>query len=170
MSFAACFAFLPLALAVGGGGAAAGRSVVVAGPKEPVRLSGEMSLEVRLENDGQEPFLAFGYLTWGRLGGLVLQIARYPSEEPVEPRFLDDSQIPSAMVNDALAFVRVYPGGFFGRRRADPARLLFDRPGEYLVWVEYRSPVPKRFCPVKGCWSREDGVLVSNRIIVRVLK
>lgn len=149
-------------------GAASAPSVVITGPSEPIRLADDVSFDVRLENAAQEPIVAFGYLAWGIRGGFLLRIARSPSGEPVEPRALDDSAIPPSMMQDRFAFVRLYPGQYLGLRRHDRARDLFDKPGVYVVWVEYRSPAPKRLCPAEDCWSRQDGVVESKRIVVRV--
>lgn len=45
---------------------------------------------------------------------------------------------------------------------------IFKESGDYLVFAEYTSPIPKNLSPVKNIWSREMPVITSNKIRVKI--
>jgi hypothetical protein len=67
--------------------------------------------------------------------------------------------------------VRLRPYTFFGAQSQVPIDELISKPGIYHVYVEYQSPMSKRFLPPPAdgvFWGREQGSVRSNVVEFKV--
>lgn len=136
--------------------------------RESYELSSEIELEVRLTNSGTSPVTVFAHLLWGRMGGMMLHI-RDENGLPVHGRFLDHDMVAPAWLADSAHYVRLNPRHFLGVSRVDRVSDLVEKPGRYEIYVQYLSPVPGKFAPTPGFWSREQGELGSAPITIEVV-
>lgn len=130
-------------------------------------LASEITFEVHLTNSGQEPIIVFGRLLWGRTGGITLHV-RDEGGSMVHGRFLDHDTLVPTWLSEPANYVSLNPGHFLGVSRVDRVADLVPEPGRYEVFVEYQSPVPEKFAPSPGFWSRERGVIRSASIPIEV--
>lgn len=131
-------------------------------------LVDNISLRVRIENQGPSPIVMYGKIGWGELGGLTLKIAR-ANGEVVQPESLDADMIIPSTLHDRSYYVTIFRSQFIGISRVERVTELFPDAGKYKVWVEYMSPVPRDSSLVRhSFWSMESGRVISNALILSV--
>jgi hypothetical protein len=108
---------------------------------------------------------AFG---WGPSAGLHLQIADSSGHEiptdffelfhPLPPRSGDGSQI------------TIGRSAFAGFDSGFPVKLLFPKPGRYVIKAIYKPPLPRNYFLGNPIWGEEDGQIESPRVKLIVKK
>jgi hypothetical protein len=130
-------------------------------------LSDDIRLDARVTNAGKSPLTVFGELLWGHAGGLVLRVTDKSNKE-IPAKALDDDMVVPSTLEDRNSFVVLGPGHYLGRTRVEHLSELVEKPGTYLIQVEYISPVPRDFGQGPDFWSREKPPVWSNKIEVHV--
>jgi len=130
-----------------------------------VTMSDAVTLSVKIENTSEAPVWIFGDLRWGEGGGLILHVGPWADDGPL-PLVIDHFRFDeSDVTSDAL--VRLSPSIFVGKERTIDVRDLVRHPGQYRIWVEYRSPISAKAFH-RLFWAKERGSVVSQAIILRV--
>lgn len=142
-------------------------NVTLTSSKQALKGDGNVILEAKLLNIGEEAVSLFGQLLWGYAGGFTLHIADEDGHI-VEPAQHDDDMIASSALGNPEYYLLLFPDQFVGVRRKDSAKNLFPKAGSYSLFVEYRSPVPERYARTPRFWGREKGTIRSTTIIIRV--
>jgi hypothetical protein len=135
--------------------------------KTDYSLADDIRLDVRLTNAGRSPLTVFGELLWGHAGGLVLQVTDASNRE-IPAKALDDDMVVPSTLEDRNSFVVLSPSHYLGRTRVEHLIKLVDKPGTYVIQVEYISPVPREFGQGPDFWNRERRPAWSNKIEVHV--
>ena len=130
-------------------------------------LGDKITLTVRLQNSGSEPFSIYKYLLWGFRGGLALDVTD-ASGRKVEPEQLDEDSVIPSTLEDQKSFLALPPLYQWGIAREDSTRNLFKKQGRYLVRLKYVSPVPREFFGKLTAWATEDGPVLSNVLTIDV--
>lgn len=132
------------------------------------QLSGQINLGAGIENRSNDPLTVYSWLGWGELGGFVLHVQDDKGRD-VTPAAMDDDMIIPSTLEDAHYFTELFRNHGLSVSRSATVKELFQRPGNYAVWVTYRSPVPAKLAlKAERFLSREDGALVSEKLRVTV--
>ncbi len=62
----------------------------------------------------------------------------------------------------------LWNGSVVGARQEFSVYEIFKESGDYLLFAEYTSPIPKSLSPIKNIWSREMPVISSNKIRIKI--
>jgi hypothetical protein len=132
------------------------------------QLGGQVHLQAGIENRSDEPLMVYSWLGWGELGGFVLHVKDDKGND-VSPTAMDDDMIIPSTLEDIHYYSTLFKRHGLSVRRSASVKELFQRPGNYVVWVTYRSPVPAKLAlKADRFLSREDGSLVSEKLHVIV--
>lgn len=144
-------------------------TVTLNSDKQEYSLGEDIHFDVRIANAGRSEVTVFGQLLWGYAGGLVLHVYDTSNKE-IPAKSLDDDMVVPSTLEDCHSFAVLNRNHYLGTTRADHLADLIERPGKYFIQVQYLSPVPKEFGQGPNFWSREKGVVWSNKIQVEVSK
>jgi hypothetical protein len=87
----------------------------------------------------------------------------------VQTKHFDDSITPPPPPDDRNAFVRLYPQHFLGTYyNSSIDELNLSKPREYTLLVEYHSPIAATGVQLSPFWGRENGVIRSKPIHIKV--
>lgn len=126
-------------------------------------------LEALLTNVGEEPIYLYGLLGWGHSASLTLHVTDALGKEVIA-KYLDDSLTPPPPAKDQSFFVNLNPHHFFGTTRESSLdELNINKPGKYIIMVEYHSPIPQSFGQGLPLWGREKGSIRSKPVQVEVV-
>lgn len=142
-------------------------SVVLNVPRTCVSRTGELRLEVRLENRSSEPVTLFGHLLFGASGGMILNIEDKNANR-VRPPFLLDEQVPPTAIRNPASYVILQRNHYLGTLLNEPAKDLFPTAGTFILSVHYLSPVAQRHFVGPNPFSRERGIVRSNSVTITV--
>ena len=133
-------------------------------------LNDKIELRVSIENEGLSPIVMYGKLGWGEAGGLVLNILNAKGDV-VRPPSLDDDIIIPSTLQDRNYYVTLFGNQFIGISRSERINEIFQGIGEYKIWVEYLSPIPKDLSLIKrSFWSMEQGKISSAPLSLMIKK
>ncbi len=142
-------------------------SVLVTSDKKTYSLDDSIQLQVLLMNAGGTPIFLYGYLSWGHMSSLTLDVRDEKGRAP-EVLILEDALTPPP--KDPSQFIKLEPGHLFGVIRCDDFEHINIRePGKYQIVVTYHSPIPKTFGFHEELWSMERGEVSSSPLYVEVL-
>lgn len=144
-------------------------SVLLRSDQNQVNLGAPLLLEIHVVNSGSEPVALYSDLRWGYSASLSLQVMD-SRNQPVEPEFVDDA-LTKPILAESLPISLIYPGHFLGvlsARRLEDAGIT--KQGKYKLQVQYHSPLSAQRVSEKAFWSREDGPVLSNTLIVEVIR
>ena len=131
---------------------------------------GKIRITAMLTNkDYVKDIFLYGRLGWGYLSSLTYTI-RDASGKRVEPKILADDLTPPIARNDPTSFVKLPPDQFLGIHYLEGLdRLNLSRPGKYSIVVEYHCPISATDVDLRDFWSKEDGLITSNRVWIEVV-
>ena len=143
----------------------------IATDRHKYRRHGKIKLTAMLTNtDYVKDIVVYGTLGWGYLSSFTYTI-RDASGKRIEPTILADEITFPIPRNDASAFVKLRPDQFIGVRYIETLdRLGLRKPGKYSIFVEYHCPISTTDVSLKEFWSKEDGILRSNRVWIEVVR
>jgi hypothetical protein len=146
-------------------------SVSVRSAESSYNIKGKIRLEIQIENVGGGSVLVWRHPGWG-VGRMNVRVFDSSGKE-VFTAFLADETPPPPREDDFIALER---GEFFGTHLSEVATHFVNTPGTYDIFVEYTSPLPEEYLrksiqlPRLPIWSRERGVIVSNRVRIEITK
>jgi uncharacterized protein YcfL len=149
-------------------GAGAAPSLTIRISKDVLSIDDHLSIEARLANDTSENVTVYGQILWGQRAGVTLHILDSRGSK-VEAQELDDDIVIPSHLSDPSSYVTLAPNHFFGTVRNDTAKNLFRQSGVYTIYAEYRSPVPASYLSGRTFWARENGVVRSPSVQIRIL-
>ncbi len=146
-----------------------GLQLIVVAPQRRYKLSEKITLPVMLLNSGKEDIYIFGTLGWGHSASLLLHV-RDSSGKEIEPIGVPDDQIQFTK-DDNSVFVKLVPNHFLGTNFFAPLEVLnMNRPGRYVVFAEYNSPLLLSDVHLRPFWSKERGPVNSNHVLIEVVR
>jgi hypothetical protein len=132
------------------------------------RKSSDLTLDVQLRNESDEPITVFGRLLFGGSGGLILTVTDAAGKVIATPVLLDE-QVPPAFLRHASSYVVLQPHHYLGTALIQPVKDLFAGSGTYRITIDYLSPVPRRYFTNGGkSFGRENGIVRSNSLTVHI--
>ena len=137
--------------------------------KSTYSINENLQIEIQITNTGTDPLFINRDLGWG-IERTYVRVFDEKGKE-VHTNFLPDELPPPPREK---AFVEIREDDFFGVRINDSLRHFVNVPGTYELFVEYTSTITDRWArrylrlPVEHIWTRERGMVVSNRIRITV--
>jgi hypothetical protein len=142
--------------------------VVLSSARQTYSMSDRATFQVALVNTSDEQIRVYRILQWGHAAGFVLHVFDENGIE-VKSRFYDDYiPIPSTL-NTSDSYIILGPDHLLGTLRTDELADWGVKPGSYTIEVEYQSPILRKYRDDDRFWSRDRGVLHSNRIVLQIL-
>jgi len=136
--------------------------------KTTYKPTDRLKLQVLLTNTSNGTVYVYAILSWGYSASLTLHISD-SSGKGVQMKRFDDSITPPPPPDDKNAFVRLYPQHFLGTYyNSSIDELNLSKPGEYTLLVEYHSPISATNVQLSPFWGRENGVIGSKPIHIKV--
>lgn len=132
-------------------------------------LRDNIHLEIARENIGNKSLLICRQWGWGT-GRTQVRVFDSRGKEVVTD-FLPDELPPPPQPFD---YVLLEPREFIGLHLEEPTTHFVNQPGEYELIVEYTSYLSEKYArdvmkmPDKPFWSRERGLVISNRIKLHI--
>jgi hypothetical protein len=138
--------------------------------RESYATNDSLFLEAAIRNDDERPIFVYRNLVWGP-GGFMIHV-KDARGNFVQPEVLDDTFGPPPSDNDPTLFVKLEQYAFLGIFRKIPVKNLISRPGKYIIWIEYRSPIPRSYMAenikkMPVLWE-EDTPLLSDQTIITI--
>jgi hypothetical protein len=131
----------------------------------------KLSIEIQLENVGNESLLLWRSWAWG-VGRTDVRVIDSNGKD-VMTTFLADQLPPMPRRED---FIELKPTEFFGIRLTEDATHFVNTPGTYDFVVEHTVPLTEQDIrkyvrlPDLPVWGRERGTIASNRIRIEISK
>jgi hypothetical protein len=148
---------------------AKGLELSLVAQKRRYKPSDQFRMDVILTNTGRDAVYILSQLDWGYSASLVIHVFDASGKEIQPQGVFDDHTFVSP--GDQSAFVKLLPHHFLGTNFFTPLEILnLKRPGKYAIFVEYHSPLAASDVKVSPFWSREDGTIKSNTVIVEVIR
>jgi hypothetical protein len=145
-------------------------SITLRAEKDIYKPEEKINLQTSVTNLSSNTLYIYSILTWGRSASLSLIVAD-SNGKPIQGKFLNDSIPPPPRPNDNHSFVRLYPNHFLGTKySASLSELNIDKPGKYLLLVEYHSPILANSVELTPFWGKENGVVQSNTVSIEVVE
>ena len=130
----------------------------------------DIKLKVMVKNDEvSDDVFIYGDMGFGYSASFTL-FRRDDKGREVPTRFIDDYRGNPPNLDDPHTFVKLSSGTFLGIGYENSIyNLHLEKPGKYMLWVEYHSPISKSEAKVTPFWGSEDGNVKSNvlEILVR---
>jgi hypothetical protein len=146
-----------------------GLELIVVAPQRRYKLSEKITLPVMLFNSGKDDIYVFGTLGWGHSASLLLHV-RDSSGKEIEPVGVPDDQT-QFIKDDKSILVKLVPNHFLGTNFFAPLEVLnLNRPGRYVVFAEYKSPLSLSDVELRPFWGKERGPINSNRVSIEVVR
>jgi hypothetical protein len=141
--------------------------------KPSTSISEDLHLDLQFVNVGSGPLLLFRELGAG-VGRTNLRVFDEHGKE-VMSRVLADEIPPPPSPHSKDAFVEIKINESFRTQLIDSLENIVNhRPGNYEMFVEYTSMISDSWArdflsfPVERIWTRDRGMIVSNRIRITV--
>jgi hypothetical protein len=131
------------------------------------RSGSDLILDVAVRNDSRRPVTIFGRMLFGAGGGFIIRITTSDGKTIRSP-FLVDEQVPVSAITKRSSYIVLQPQHYLGTTLIEPTKAMFERPGNYDITVWYLSPVPRRYFGDAASFAREDGLVKSNTVTVRI--
>ena len=130
-----------------------------------VRLTDDVVTTVFFRSPKKEVTI-WDALGWNASTGLSLEVLDYPGHQIKEFLQMYDLAPPDETGKGALMSI----GGntFAGFDSRIPAKLLFPRPGRYILKCIYSPPLPRKYFQGSSIWGKEDGTIESAGVPILV--
>lgn len=144
-----------------------GMRVEISSDKTDYRMNEPIRLAVLLKNESESEFWVYNDLGWGDSSSFSLWVKDTRTGKDVTGQFLADALTPPPGSKDQ--FTKILPHYYFGfDANWRMKELNIDRPGSYMITVNYHSPIPLAFGLGLPIWSKEMGSVRSNSLKVQV--
>jgi hypothetical protein len=143
--------------------------ILLRAEQDTYSLRSDIRLVIVRENQGQQDLIVPRQWGWGATRTNIRVF--HAKGHEVRTDFLADELPPPPQPYD---FVVLGPHEFVGTHTGGAAKEFVNEPGEYEFVVEYTSYLSEHYArevmkmPNVPFWSRERGIVTSNRIRVRV--
>ena len=135
--------------------------------RDTYKLGDEIKIEVLLTNKSRAPLYLYAGLDWGDSASISLWLKDMATGREVPQEFIHDAVTPPPTSKEA--FVRLLSNHVYGIvLRSSLATLNIQKNGTYEVVGEYHSPIPASMNFGLPIWSREKGIVPSNRVTIKV--
>lgn len=130
-----------------------------------------IQLQATLVNpDFNQDIFVYGSLEWGYSASLTLFV-HDASGRRVKSRFYDDALTPPLKSGDNSIFVKLQPQHLLGTYYSSTIKELnIEKPGIYNIYTEYHSPIKTSEVDVQPFFGKENGILRSNVVQIRVVR
>ena len=130
----------------------------------------KLTLTAMLVNDEYvDDIVVYSRLGWGHLASLTYTI-HDASGKLVHPTVLADELTFPISKDDTTSFVKLHPNHFLGTNYTETLdRLNLKRPGKYSIVVDYHCPISSSAVHLSNFWSKEDGIIRSNTVMIEVV-
>ena len=145
-----------------------GIQLILSSEKLKYGRNDEISLTAMVKNQSLQDVFIYGNLEWGFYASLTLCVRDAAGKE-VAPRFLADAITHFDNAEDSSQFVKLLPFHFLGNAyNTSASRLNIQKPGRYLIYAEYHSPISNSKVSVKPFWGKENGIVQSNTLSIQI--
>ena len=135
--------------------------------RDSYKLGDEITVRVLLTNKSKSPLYIYSPLEWGESASISIWLKDALSGKDVPEYFIPDALTPPPKSKED--FVRLLPDHVFGVVFTSTLKdFNLRQKGTYEVTAEYHSPILARMNFGLPIWSREQGIVPSNRVTIKV--